>query len=252
MSLSYTYCKIYRFFPFFLYYGYSVQTTQIETNTIDATNIDSNTTYKDIPTPIQAHHTTTILNTKPRNRKWDPKDFVYTDGSQVKGNNILGAGVFNPRTQHVTHTDIKSQKERHGINRAELAAITMALRMKNTEVHLKILADSSLCINTIRNYTIDPASYKRHLHKDLLNLTDQPLRARDLKQLKTHIGKVKSRTDIEYNEAADTAARAVVDGKAPPDITFDETDPPVGGLRTWPQIRYTKPNTPDTITKLPI
>jgi hypothetical protein len=67
-----------------------------------------------------------------------------------------------------------------------------------------------------------------------------------MKQLKTHIGKVKSHTDIEYNEAADKAARAVVDGKASLDITFDEADPPVGGLRIWPQIRSTTPNKPQT------
>ena len=67
--------------------------------------------------------------------------------------------MVNPRTQNVTHINIKSQKERYTINRAELAAITFALKMKNAERHLKILTGSSFCINTIRNYTIDPASY---------------------------------------------------------------------------------------------
>jgi ribonuclease HI len=186
-----------------------VQTTLIDTNTTNALNIDNNTPYKEIPTPIQTHHTSTILNTKPHNRKWNPKDFVYTDGSQVKGNNILGAGVVNPRTENVTHIETKSQQERHAINRAELAAITTALRTENTEGHHTILTNSSFCTNTIKNYTIDPASYNNYLHKDLLNLTDQQLRARESKHLKTHIGKVKSHTDIEYNEAADKAARVV-------------------------------------------
>ena len=108
-------------------YGYTMKTTLIDTDTANALNIDSNNSYNDIPTPIQKHYTTTILNTHPHNRKWNPKDFVYTDGSQVKGNNTLGAGVVNPRTGHVTHIAIKSQKERHTINRAELAAITTAL-----------------------------------------------------------------------------------------------------------------------------
>jgi ribonuclease HI len=111
--------------------------------------------------------------------------------------------VINQRTQHVTHINIRSPKERHAINRAELAAITTALRMENSEGQLIILTDSLFCRNTIRNYTIDPASYKNHSHKDLLNLTDQLLRVREIKQLKTHIGKVKSHTDIEYNEATD-------------------------------------------------
>ncbi len=81
--------------------------------------------------------------------------------------------MVNPKTHTITHIDIKSQPERHAINIAELAAITVALRQENTEGHLKILTDTSFCINTIRNNTIDPASYKHHLHKDLLHLTDQ-------------------------------------------------------------------------------
>ena len=188
-------------------YGYTVRTPLIDNTTLDATHIDSNTSYTYIPTPIQTHQTTTILNTKPHNRKWNPKDFVYTEGSQVKENKTPGAGVVNPRTQNVTHVDIKSQKQRNTFNRAELAAIALALRRKITEGHLKILTDSSFCINTIRNYRKDSASYKNHLHKYLLNLTDKLVRARDIKQLKTHVGKVKSHTGIEYNEAVDKAAK---------------------------------------------
>jgi hypothetical protein len=89
--------------------------------------------------------------------------------------------VVNPRIPSVTHIDIISQKERHTINRAERAAIAVALRREDTQGHLKILTDSSFCINTIRNYAIDPSSYNHHLHKDILHLTDQLLRARDIK-----------------------------------------------------------------------
>jgi hypothetical protein len=71
-----------------------------------------------------------------------------------------------------------------------------------------------------------------------------------MKQLKTHIGKVKSHMDIEYNEAADKAARAVVDGETTPDIIFDAAETPVGGLKTWPQTRSTTPTQLDTIIKL--
>ncbi len=123
-------------------------------------------------------------------------------------------------------------------------AIAVALKQENTENHMRILMDSSFCINTICNYTIDPASYNQHLHKYLLQLTNQLLKDRDLKQLKTHIGKVKSHTDVEYNETADKATRAVVDGEHTPDITFEDADPPIGGLRTWPQIIHNLPNKP--------
>ncbi len=107
-------------------YGYTVNTTLIDITKPDADHIDIILSYNEISPPIQSHQTTTILHTKPHNRKWDPKSFLYTDGSQVKGKDILGAGVVNPRTQTITHIDIKSQQERHTINRAELAAITVA------------------------------------------------------------------------------------------------------------------------------
>ncbi len=137
--------------------------------------------------------------------------------------------MVSPQTHTTTHIDIKSQPERHTINKEELANINVALRYETIEVHLKILTDNSLfCINTIRNYTIDPASYKHHLHKDLPHLIDQLLRDRDTKEHKLHIGKVKSHTDIEYNDTADTTATVVVDGNAPPDITFDEAKPSSG------------------------
>jgi hypothetical protein len=84
--------------------------------------------------------------------------FTRTYGSQTKGNPTLIAGVVIPRTSTITLIDIKSQTERHTINRAELAAITEALKQENTEDHLSILTNISLCINTIGCYIIDPAS----------------------------------------------------------------------------------------------
>jgi ribonuclease HI len=162
----------------------------------------------------------------------------------------VGSGNGKPKKKTITHIDIRSQPRRHTINRAELADITVALKQENTEDHMSILTDSSLCINTIRNYIIDPAAYNQHLHKDLLQLTNQLLKDRDRKQLRTHIGKIKSHTDVEYNETADKAARAVVDGDNLPDITFEEADPPIGGLRTWPQLRLNTTNKPEHIRKL--
>ena len=45
----------------------------------------------------------------------------------MKVNPTLGAGVPNPNTLITTHIGIKSQPERHTINKAELAAIAVAL-----------------------------------------------------------------------------------------------------------------------------
>ena len=61
---------------------------------------------------------------------------------------------------------------------------------------------------------------------------------------------MKSHTDVEYNETADKVARAVVDGDHTPNITFEEADPPFGGLRTWPQIRHNPTNKVEHIRKL--
>ena len=92
-------------------YDQRVNTTRIDKTKPDANDIDCNISYKDTSTPVHPPTTTTILKTNPHNRKWNPRDFVYTDGSQVKGNPILGAKVANPNTLITTHIDIKSQPE---------------------------------------------------------------------------------------------------------------------------------------------
>jgi hypothetical protein len=55
---------------------------------------------------------------------------------------------------------------------------------------------------------------------------------------------------VKYNETADKVARAGVDGETTPDIIFEDADPPIEGLRTWPQIRHTPSTKPETIRKL--
>jgi hypothetical protein len=55
---------------------------------------------------------------------------------------------------------------------------------------------------------------------------------------------------VEYNETADNAARAVVDGETTPDITFEDADPLIRGLRLWPHIRHNPSTKPEHIRKL--
>jgi len=55
---------------------------------------------------------------------------------------------------------------------------------------------------------------------------------------------------VKYNETADKAARSVGDRGNTSDITFEDVDPPNGGLRTWSQIRHNLPNKPENIRKL--
>jgi hypothetical protein len=56
--------------------------------------------------------------------------------------------------------------------------------------------------------------------------------------------------DVEYNITTDKAARAVVVGETTPSITFEEADPRIEDLRTWPQLRHTPPNKLENIRKL--
>ena len=90
-------------------YGQRLQTTKIDTTLSDAQNIDSSKSYTNTPTKVLSHITTEILQTKTHSRRWNPREFLYTDGSQVKGNPTLGAGVVNPNTNTITQIDIKSQ-----------------------------------------------------------------------------------------------------------------------------------------------
>jgi len=141
-----------------------------------------------------------------------PTEFIYTDGSQVTGNLALGASIGNPTMQTTTHIESKSQPERHTINRAELAAITIALDTNKCNPTLSILTYSTFSINTIRKHAIDPLSFVHHPHKDLLKLVDDTIHARDNKGYNTHISKVKSHTGVTHNDEADATARNVVEG----------------------------------------
>ncbi len=120
-----------------------MSTTLLDAITLDSNNIDSSTSCKAIPTPSHLHKTTTMLHTKPHYRKWNPIDFVYIDGSRVKGNTIIGAGVIDMKANTTTHVEVKSQSERLTINIAGLAAIILALRQENTKNYFKIPINSS-------------------------------------------------------------------------------------------------------------
>jgi ribonuclease HI len=102
----------------------------------------------------------------PYRAAWNPKEYIYPDGSLVKGNHIMGASIVDPRTQTTTHIEIKSQPKRHTINRAELAAITLALEANKNDHTLSIITDSAFNINTIRKYAKDPLCFNHHPHKE--------------------------------------------------------------------------------------
>ncbi len=96
---------------------------------------------------------------------------------------------------------------------------------------LSALTDSAFSINTLRKYAINPLSFTHHQYKDLIKLAGDIIRTRDIKEYKTHIGKVKSHTGVPHSDEPDTAAHTVVEGYNESDIVFNHTDPFVGGLR---------------------
>jgi hypothetical protein len=79
-----------------------------------------------------------------------------------------------------------------------------ALDLHKELPQIRILTDSAFSINTLRNYAIDPLNFTHHPHKDLLNYTNNLIKARDEQGLLTQIGKVKSHTGVTYNDEADT------------------------------------------------
>jgi ribonuclease HI len=100
-----------------------------------------------------------------------PDSFIYTDGSQKPGNSTLGASIVNPRTQTTTHIGVKSEQERHTINKSELASITVVLELYSHSPQIQTFTDSAFGINKLRNYAIDPLNYTHHPHRELLHYT---------------------------------------------------------------------------------
>jgi hypothetical protein len=124
--------------------------------------------YRGISETITRTRHNTRYPIRPFQAAWDPNDYIYTDGSQKSGNPTLGASIVNPSTHTTTHIDVKSQHERHTINKAELTIITITLELYQDSPQLRILTDNAFSINTIRNYINEPFNYTHHPHRDLL------------------------------------------------------------------------------------
>ena len=233
-------------------YGSSTRVTLPPHDRTDDTTISCTHQYTlaDMEPPLPPPRERPPLIIHPHHPIWDNTKFIYTDGSKISGKPTLGGAVVFPEDRTI-RIEIKSQSERHTINRAELASIMVALRESAKDETVQILTDSLFCIYSIRNYIHNPYRYRHHLHKDLIKATTELIKVRDDAGLATHIGKVKSHTGVIYNDAADAAAKDVASQKMPANTVFDELDPPVGGLRTWPIVRTPSPSAdePDRISR---
>ena len=134
--------------------------------------------------------------------------FIYTDGSRDP-EYPLGAAVVRPHPEtenlppEVINFQVDASPLRHTANRAELAAIAVALE-PDEDIHL--LTDSQSSQHMILNQARRPGKHTHHVHRALLEHIIQRLRDRQQAGLKTTIGKVAGHTGVKYNEAADTGA----------------------------------------------
>ena len=131
-----------------------------------------------------------------------------------------------------------------------MVVITVALDLHKDCPQIQILTNSAFSINTLRNYAIEPLRNDHHPHKELLRQANTIIKMREENGLLTHIGRVKSHTEVTRNDGADAGVRGVVDGDTLPDIRFTSVDPPIGGLRTWPLIKVTHADTNCSRNKL--
>ena len=119
--------------------GRDTQPIALNLNLNDPTHLDNIQVYKDpYPSIPSKTYTNDPPQIRPYHAAWNQTDFIYTNGPLVTCNPTLGASIVNPRTHNTTHILINSQPERHTINRAELAAITMALEASKLDHTLSI------------------------------------------------------------------------------------------------------------------
>ncbi len=108
---------------------------------------------------------------------------------------------MSPMT-HSISIEVKSQPERRTINRAELAAITNAIKPHRDNIKVEILINYVFSINQIHNYAVDPQAFTHHPHKELLKIMATLLGHREDRRLIAHVGEVKSNTSLQYNDHA--------------------------------------------------
>ena len=72
------------------------------------------------------------MDIRPFVPKYDPKAYIYTDGSLITWQPVLGAAITYPMKNLTIKIKVLSDPIRHTINRADLAAIALTL-MKDEE-----------------------------------------------------------------------------------------------------------------------
>jgi hypothetical protein len=96
----------------------------------------------------------TPLSPVPCTPRFTPEDWVYTNGSNIKGHDQLGAAVVHIASRTTLYIDVAWCDETRSIMRAELVALHTALFTFEAHPWLGIFADSlSSMHSTINRFT---------------------------------------------------------------------------------------------------
>jgi ribonuclease HI len=207
--------------------------------------------------PSRPGEITPYLDSPPVPYPWQPKyqpdQWVYTDGSDIDGHPRLGAAVVHVPTATTIYIDAAGTEETRTIMRAELVAIYVALRTFETHEWIGIFTDSLSSLQAIQQHHTNPGitgAKHYHHHSILLRGITDLLEERRRRGLRTTLHKLRGHTNIRGNDLADAAAKMAVTNfdTLPPSQTLREN---LGEIAPRPQhwVMYTaKPPPPSTAT----
>jgi ribonuclease HI len=134
---------------------------------------------------------------------------IYTDGSCTKSEEgtLCSSGVYIPGTHQAFKINPAGDGLTNNINRAELAAILIAIQEGlHNQSNIYILSDSLCSLLQIHKYLLQPHKMDIHIHRHLLQAIHDALDRRCSQQTSITFLKVKAHTGIPGNEIADTIA----------------------------------------------
>ena len=145
--------------------------------------------------------------------KYLPEQWVYTDGSDIKGQSRLGAAVVHIPTCATLYIDAGGTEETRNIMGAELVAIHTALDKFTTHKWVGVFTDSLFNIQTVRRrYSQQGPTRPRDYHHHMLLLSGiaDLLEERRRRGFRTTLHKIRAHTNIRGNDLADAAAKMAV------------------------------------------